>query len=66
MVNGRTEDVEPMSRYWRGCHRNKKLQEINPTAYDERRNAHICRYNSAGGMELPRVQKEYLSVLFTA
>ena len=35
MVNGRTEDVEPMSRYWRGCHRNKKLQEINPTAYDE-------------------------------
>ena len=35
MVNGRVKDVEPMSRYCRGCHRNKKLQEINQTPYDE-------------------------------
>ena len=54
MVNGKVIDVEPMSHYCKGCHQNNKLQEINPTAYAEWRNGHICRYNyvgKAGAME---------------
>ena len=52
--SGKVLDVEPMSRYCKGCNLKKGLKVKNSTAYAEWKNAHICRYSykgSTGGME---------------
>ena len=40
--SGKVLDVEPMSRYCKGCNLKKHLKVKSPPAYAEWKNAHIC------------------------
>ena len=51
--NGKVSDIEPTSRYWKGCNLRKDFQVKNPSAYAERK-MHVCQFKckgSAGVME---------------
>ena len=54
LENGKVLDVEPMSKYCKGCMQKNDLQKKDLTAYAHWRNPHTCKFNyndTAGGME---------------
>ena len=58
--NGKVLDVEPMSRYCKGCVQNEHLKKSNPMAFREWQANHICMKNTdgfAGGMEVTGGQR---------
>ena len=63
MDTGKVLDVEPMSRFCKGCFLKKDLLKTNPTAYAQWRNSHICKNNykgSASGMETTGAKHVFL------
>ena len=55
METGKILDVEPMSRYCKGCSLKESLRISNPGQYDTWKANHKCNFNyvgSAGGMEV--------------
>ena len=54
MDNGKVVDIEPMSRYCRGCSDMEETRMKDPAKYDSWKESHVCNFNykgSAGGME---------------
>ena len=55
MDNGKIVDIEPMSRYCKGCIRMEIIKTSNPNQYEDWKEKHKCNYNykgSAGGWKL--------------
>lgn len=55
MDNGKVVDVEPMTRFCRGCTHLLKYKTTDPAKYDNWKVKHKCHFNykgSAGGMEV--------------
>ena len=48
LENGKVLDVEPMSKYCKGCMQKNDLPKKDPTAYAHWRNSHICKFNYNG------------------
>ena len=60
MDNGKVVDVEPMSRFCRGCIQMDKFKITDPEKYDHWKLKHKCQYNyqgSAGGMEFAGAER---------
>ena len=60
MDNGKVVDVEPMSRFCRGCIQMDKFKITDPEKYDHWKLKHKCQYNyqgSAGGMEVAGAER---------
>ena len=54
MDNGKVVDMEPMSKYCRGCNGMEETRLKDPMKYSEWKVHHVCNFNykgSAGGME---------------
>ena len=63
--NGKVSDIEPTSRYWKGCNLRKDFQVKNPSAYAERKMHMFDNLNVKVQQVLwkLKVQNVFLSVL---